>query len=157
MIFDKYQENNMVNNYMISNFELLYENLINFFLTEALQYSKLKELNTQVSLIEKKFKKISDRKNQLKELSKALILHIANNNYQNILNDEKLSDLKQFAGRMTDENFKNHLSDKLSTLTPMDYNNFWENIGNKIITLSKKNNNEFENLRKLRPQYLMGF
>ena len=147
----------MVNNYMISNFELLYENLINFFLTEALQYSKLKELNTQVSLIEKKFKKISDRKNQLKELSKALILHIANNNYQNILNDEKLSDLKQFAGRMTDENFKNHLSDKLSTLTPMDYNNFWENIGNKIITLSKKNNNEFENLRKLRPQYLMGF
>ena len=68
-----------------------------------------------------------------------------------------MSDLKQFAGRMTDENFKNHLSDKLSTLTPMDYNNFWENIGNKIITISKKNNNEFENLRKLRPQYLMGF
>jgi len=147
----------MVNNYMISNFELLYENLINFFLIEALQYSKLKELNTQVSLIEKKFKKISDRKNQLKELSKVLILHIANNNYENILNNEKLSDLKQFAGRMTDENFKNHLSDKLSTLTPMDYNNFWENIGNKIITISKKNNNEFENLRKLRPQYLMGF
>jgi hypothetical protein len=142
---------------MISNFELLYENLINFFLIEGLQYSKLKELNTQVSLIEKKFKKISERKNQLKELSKVLILHITNNNYQNILNDEKLSDLKQFAGRMTDENFKNHLSDKLSTLTPMDYNNFWENIGNKIITISKKNNNEFENLRKLRPQYLMGF
>ncbi len=142
---------------MISNFELLYENLINFFLIEALQYSKLKELNTQVSLIEKKFKKISERKNQLKELSKILILHIANNNYENILNNEKLSDLKQFAGRMTDENFKNHLSDKLSTLTPMDYNNFWENIGNKIITISKKNNNEFENLRKLRPQYLMGF
>lgn len=47
----------MVNNYMISNFELLYENLINFFLTEALQYSKLKELNTQVSLIEKNLKK----------------------------------------------------------------------------------------------------
>jgi hypothetical protein len=142
---------------MISNFELLYENLINFFLIEGLQYSKLKELNTQVSLIEKKFKKISERKNQLKELSKNLILHIANNNYENILNNEKLSDLKQFAGRMTDENFKNHLSDKLSTLTSIDYNNFWQNIGNKIITISKKNNNEFENLRKLRPQYLMGF
>ena len=148
---------NMVNNYMISNFELLYENLINFFLIEGLQYSKLKELNIQVSLIEKKFKKISERKNQLKELSKVLILHITNNNYENILNNEKLSDLKQFAGRMTDENFKNHLSDKLSTLTSMDYNNFWKNIGNKIITISKKNNNEFENLRKLRPQYLMGF
>lgn len=147
----------MVNNYMISNFELLYENLINFFLIEGLQYSKLKELNIQVSLIEKKFKKISERKNQLKELSKVLILHITNNNYENILNNEKLSDLKQFAGRMTDENFKNHLSDKLSTLTSMDYNNFWKNIGNKIITISKKNNNEFENLRKLRPQYLMGF
>jgi hypothetical protein len=142
---------------MISNFELLYENLINFFLIEGLQYSKLKELNIQVSLIEKKFKKISERKNQLKELSKVLILHITNNNYENILNNEKLSDLKQFAGRMTDENFKNHLSDKLSTLTSMDYNNFWKNIGNKIITISKKNNNEFENLRKLRPQYLMGF
>jgi hypothetical protein len=117
----------------------------------------LKELNTQVSLIEKKVKKISERKNQLKELSKVLILHITNNNYENILNNEKLSDLKQFAGRMIDENFKNHLSDKLSTLTPTDYNNFWKEIGNKIITLSKKNNNEFENLRKLRPQYLMGF
>ena len=148
---------NMVNNDMISNFEILYENLINFFLIEGLQYSKLKELNTQVSLIEKKVKKISERKNQLKELSKVLILHITNNNYENILNNEKLSDLKQFAGRMIDENFKNHLSDKLSTLTPTDYNNFWKEIGNKIITLSKKNNNEFENLRKLRPQYLMGF
>lgn len=147
----------MVNNYMISNFELLYENLINFFLIEGLQYSKLKELNTQVSLIEKKFKKISERKNQLKELSKVLILHIVNNNYENILNNEKLSDLKQFAGKMTDENFKNHLSDKLSNLTSVDYNTFWENIGNKIFTISKKNNNEFENLRKLRPQYLMGF
>lgn len=142
---------------MISKFEFLYENLIKNFLIEGLQYSKLKEINVQINLIEKKFKNFSDRKNQLKELSKDLILHMVNNNYENILNNKNLSDLKQFSGRMTDENFKTHLIDKLSNLASIDYNNFWKEIGNKIITLSKKNNGEFENLRKLRPQYLMGF
>lgn len=147
----------MVNTCMISKFEFLYENLIKNFLIEGLQYSKLKEINVQINLIEKKFKNFSDRKNQLKELSKDLILHMVNNNYENILNNKNLSDLKQFSGRMTDENFKTHLIDKLSNLASIDYNNFWKEIGNKIITLSKKNNGEFENLRKLRPQYLMGF
>lgn len=138
------------------NFIQLYNEFLQIFLTEGLDYSFLTQLNSDVKITDKGIKNIVSKKEKFKLLSKKLILHLVNRNYDNILT-KTIPELKKIAGKMSDEEFKEHLTQHLSSMHSDRYQYFWKNMNNSILKLSTINGGNFEFLKKLRPEYIMSF
>jgi hypothetical protein len=139
------------------NFESLFEHYMDmFFLTENLQYSVLKRINSNVIAILKRESNLNRQKIFLKPLSKDLILHITNGNFENIT-DDFLPNLKDVKYKKNDLEFKHFLEKELSNLSLNNYKNFWKKISMLIVKISNRNNSEFEYLKKLRPEYIMSY
>jgi hypothetical protein len=138
------------------NFNQLYNEFLQIFLTEGLDYSFLTQLNTDVKNYDSSIKNFVVKKEKFKPLSKKLILHLVNGNYENIIT-KTLPELKKIAGRMSDEEFKEHLTQHLSSLSSDRYQNFWKVVNNSILKLSSINRGDFDFLKKLRPEYIMSF
>ena len=138
-------------------FDSLYENYINMFLiVEGLQYSTLKRINSNVIAVLKTHRILKQAKPILKPLSKDLILHITNGNFENIT-DNFLPNLKVIHGKKSDLEFKSDLENELSNLDSSNYKAFWKKISELIVKISNRNNSEFEYLKNLRPEYIMSY
>jgi len=138
-------------------YNYLYEQILANIFCEGIELSFLRKKHFEASAL-KKAPKTAEVKNKLKTLSKALIIHILNNNYKNIL-EKYFPNLLTVAGKESDNNFKLKLDAELlsNAMTSDTYKSFLKDIDDIIIEFSRRNNHQFQNLATLRTEYLLSY
>lgn len=141
----------------MTQFDLLYEQVLGHFLVEGLDASFLRKKHSEAKVIAKDTN-ITQKKMKLKQLAKELMIHILNANYKGILTNY-FPNLVNIAGKVSDNDFKAHLDRELSTtgMTSEEYDVFLRDIDKIIFELGHRGPTQLDGLLNLRTSFLLRY